>query len=545
MRQRAAPAWLAAALTGAALAGPAPAGGQSADAVGERPDPAPAWLSRWRPLETIGDLTRTLPAIEHGFPDALTRPEPRVGLLWTVGNPAALALEVDEARVDFGLAYADDSGDYRRPLDPGSRQGVRFSGLGWRTVGSGAVIGRVGVERTSIGEGAFSDILVPYAGSPFVVLDTLGDALDRTLARIEGAGGWSLGEVAVGVGLGYESQDTRTQRTNVPRTNETATPGATLGVVWSGAGDVRVGAHARWQQTAEDLVAFAIGAASRFYAPNGYVEPVAFDLNSAVFQRRYERTGWAAGLSVAGGLFGEGDWVVYGQRETLSEERFSPRTNDPLTDTWDADGWTIGGAVGLSGSALSAMLDGRFTTLDGEGFRGDIELVSFTSAERRMSLEGDLRWRPTDAWTLAARVGLKHEERERSDLIEQVGTDISAWSPSAALEAARRLSGRLSISVGASGAGYSPSASTPDPEPVGPAYGKWIAPAPGLHATAAAGWAVRGTLHLRVGSASAVWLRGQYRTASPDASGPLLPDSPSGERSGWLTMLGATLTPPR
>lgn len=536
------PAWIAVLLT---VVSASPGIGQSAEAAGERVAPIPPWLSRWRPLESIGDLPRTVSVVEHRFPDLLMRPDPRVGQLWTVGNPAGLALEATDTRVDFSLGYADDSGDYRRPLEPGSRSGARFEGTGWRPLGErGGVIGRVGVERNTLDDGNVSNVLVPYAGSPFAVLDTIGDAQNRTLTRIEGAGGWRLGTVAVGVGLGYESQDTRTRTTNVPRTNRTATPGATAGVVWQpGRGHFTVGVHGRWQQTVENMSALAIGAASRFYALDGYTEPVAFDLNAANFQRRFERTAWAAGVSTGGRLSANGRWIAYGQHETRSEDRFSPRTNDPLTDTWEADGWTFGAATRFDFGALEAVIDARFTNLDGEGRRGDIELLSFTSSETRFTTDAEVRWRWSDRWRLAGRFGLLYEDRLREDLIESTYTDISAWSPSVAVEVARWLNRRVAVSIGGSAIHHGPTSRIPDAQAIGPAYAKWIAPDAGLLALRATGWAGHGTISVSASDATSVWLRGRYRSATPEASGLGPLNSPEGRRNGWLIMLGASFGP--
>lgn len=542
----AAPPWLAIAILAAGASPLATTlAAQTVESVGREADATPPWLASWRPLESLGDLTRTLPGARHELPNLLSRAAPKTGLFWSVGNPAGLAFEMDDSRADLGLSYDRNEGDYRRPLDPGSEANWRLEGTGWRPLGTRAgVIGRVEVRRTSLTDTTFSDVLSPYRGSPFVVLDTLGDGLDRTVARIEGAGGWGLGDVAVGLGFGYESQDTRTKRSNVPRTNRTAMPAATAGVAWRPGGrTLTIGVHARWQEHTETMAAFSIGAGSRIYAPAGYTEPVAFDLSSSVFVRRFERTAYAIGASASGDL-GRTTWVVYGQRESRMEDRFSTVAsgNDPLTDTWDATGWTLGAAARLTVGGLSLGVDGRYKTLDGEGVRGDIELLSFTAEERRLAISGDVRLGGDEPWLAELRAGLVHESRLRTDLIEQVASDISSWSPHVSGEVARRLSGRVSLSLGGSFVSYTPTASTPDAAMIGSAYEKWIAPELGLMATGATAWSGVSTLSIDASERTRLWLRGQWVAASPESPAQPLPDTPTGTRTHGLVTLGVTLS---
>lgn len=517
---------------------------QTAESVGREADPTPAWLARWRPLESLADLTRTLPGARHELPDLLTRAAPREGLSWSAGNPAALAFEMDDTRADLGLSYDRDHGDYRRPLDPGSEANWRLEGMGWRPIGArSGVIGRVEVRRTSVTDTAFADVLAPYGSSPFVVLDTLGDGLNRTVARIEGAGGWAVGDFAFGLGLGYESQDTRTKRSNVPRTNRTAMPAATAGIAWRPGGRrFTIGFHARWQQNTEDIAVFSIGAGSRLYAPGGYTEPVALDVSSSSFTRRFERTAYAVGVGAAGQL-GDAIWVVYGQRENRSEDRFTAFSiGEPLTDTWDANGWTVGAAARLPFGALSVGVDGRFTALDGDGVRGDIGLPSFTAEERRLALSGDVRLDHGGPWLAELRTAVVRETRLRTDLIERVASDISAWSPRLSAEVARRLSRRIAFSIGGSFVSYTPAASTPDAATIGSAYQKWIAPELGLMATGATAWSGGTTLAIDATGRTRLWLRGQWVSARPDSPSEPQSDTPVGTRTHGVLTLGITLS---
>lgn len=530
----------------AAFAASAPLAGQATDPVRAPADPGdPAWTTRWSPLAQLGDLPRRLPGGEAVFPSLLVLPAPRVGLFWTAGNPAALPDEAADTWVGFRAERADVSGEYRRPLDPHTEVRTRLRGLGWRPLGArGAAIGRVVVDRQSLEEAVHSDVLVPYTSNPFVVLDTLGDGMNRTAARLEGAGGWRLGPVGVGLGLGYEAHETRTKVSAVPRTNRTAVPGVTGGVTLALSDALRLGAAGRWRQATHNLTVFSIGAPSRVFAPTGYEEPVAFNLSAIAFQRRLQRTAWAAGLALAGETGGV-SWVAYGQRESLGEDRFNPGSNDPLVDAWEARGWTAGAAARLAlGEPWLLTLDARYTTLDGEAVRGDVELLNFTADESRLEAGAELRLLPAAGWEAAIAGRVVRESRLRRDRLQPTFSDIESWEPAAAAEVARHLSGRFALALGGAFSAYAPNSTTPDPAEIGPAYAEWIAPELGLHATDATAWAGTATARLRVGAGTHAWLRGRYGAVSAGTADPPLPDSPTGDRDGWTLTLGATLGGP-
>ena len=72
--------------------------------------------------------------------------------------------------------------------------------------------------------------------------------------------------------------------------NRTATPGITGGATYDpGLAGLRVGVFGRWQQTAEVLAILSVAAPSRVYEFSGYSDPVAINLTSNVFGRRFAR----------------------------------------------------------------------------------------------------------------------------------------------------------------------------------------------------------------------------------------------------------------
>ncbi len=527
---------------GMAATGPAPAAGQATEAAAATPRAEQPWLARWRPLEVLGDLPRTLPGSESPFPALLAFPAPRVGTLWTVGNPAALPFELEDRRTDFSISREARSGRYRRPLDSTEVTNGTLTGSGWRPLSErAAVIGRLVVQRTGLGDGSFSDQLMPYATSPFAVFDTTGEAQTRTLVRVEGASGWRFGRLALGLALGYESQRTFTDDARVPRLNRTATPGATVGLAWvSSSGGLTIGVLGGLQETAQTSTIYSRAAASRAYTPEGYGPLVAFDLLAAGLRRRFERD--AKGLTVsASGRAGAVKWVVYGRREALTESRFTTFIFRELADDWDTRGWTLGGAGSLSSGSLDLALDARFTTLVGRGFRGDLDLEHFESTDRRLRIEADGRWKPLGGWEAGARLILTRNTSDRWDRLSRTGSEFSSWSPALGIELARRLSGHVAVSLGSVVSTYGVSSTTPPPGQFGSAWEKWIAPELGLMATGATGWAAQATLLIGSNDSRTVWLRAQYGRGQPATPAELQSDTPTGSRDRFELTIGVVL----
>jgi hypothetical protein len=107
---------------------------QRAGSEGLRTGSPGAWLDAWSALYPIADVEAPEVRAQR-IRSLLDAPVPRVGTLWTAGNPGALPDEVRDARSDFRLRYESVSGDYRRPLDVDERGTLTVSGFGWRPVG--------------------------------------------------------------------------------------------------------------------------------------------------------------------------------------------------------------------------------------------------------------------------------------------------------------------------------------------------------------------------------------------------------------------------
>ncbi len=512
---------------------------QFIESIRFEPAGAPHWTEAWSPLVPIAELPRTLAGSGLRFPSLLTQPATRIGLFWTAGNPGALAREVGDQRTEFLVGLTDESGDYHRPFDPGAESHRLIAGQAWGAMGArGTGIARIAVDGGDFDDGAFADVLVPYASEPFTVIDTLGEKTSRTAVRLEGAGAWQHGSFAVGLGLGYVQQETRTVESAVPILNRTASPGVTGGVTYGlRGGSVRIGAFGRWQQTAETVAISSIAAVSRVYRFTGFDDPEAINLVANFFTRRFDRHAWAAG-GVMGAELAGFSAVLFLQREHRLSKNFNILGDEGVADRWDAAGWMAGAALQSAFAArrLLVTIEARYSTLNGEEELSQIDGVPFSADETSWNVRGELRFTPRGGWEAAARLGLTREERTRSDALARVSSDLRSWSPEAALEVARWFGSSIAVGLGGAIGERNPSGSVPDPASMGPVYQAWLAPELALDATAARAWAGIGTVRWQLRPVTALWIQGQYKRISAPSG--FLADAPTGVRSGWMAAVG-------
>jgi hypothetical protein len=505
----------------------------------------PSWAGAWSPTTPIADLARQPLMNMLSFSSLLLSPAPRVGLLWTAGTPGALASEVADERAEFSVAKDGLSGAYRRPLDPDKTSHVVGSGSGWGRLGErGAGIGRVAVDRAGFSDGVFSNVMQPYATEPYAILDTLGEATSGTAVLLEGAGGWKMGRVGFGVGLGYRSREVRTVASAVPRIHTVAAPGLTAGLNYEVlSGKLRIGVFTRWQQSAEALRIYSVAAASRVYQLSGYYDPVRTDLTATWFSQRFERNAWAYGVALGGETSGV-SWALFTQREQNAASNFNTTYGDEDADRWDADGWTGGAAVQtqLSNDRLLATAHARFTTLSGEARHHDLEGVPFVADESRFSVGGEVRLLPGASWEFSAEAGVTREERRRTDGLAEVYTDLLSWRPVAAFEVARWFGRSVALSVAAALAEHNPAGSIPLKAAMSDAYGNWIAPELAVEASEAHGKAGALTLLWQARATTAFWMQARHGTVAP-AQGDAWSISyrPDGDRTVWRLAMGVVL----
>ena len=508
----------------------------------------PVWLTRWSPLSNIGDLPRELPGGAVALPSLLTVPAPRVGLFWTAGNPGALPFEISDSYARIGGGYKRDAGDYRRPLDAGRESRSGGSALGWQTLEArGAAIGNVVVERLHRDRNAHADVVLPFPSNPFTVLDTLGDAMATTVMRLEGAGGWRLGPLGIGLGTGFDGREMSTVTSAVPRRVSVSASGVTGGLVYElAAGGMRVGVFGRRVQTSQTVLKYASAGESRMYEISGYFNPLPLELragSTSSYWRRYERTGWAYGASIGGRLSGA-EWVGFAQLENSAEIQYKDSyDNDPPTDDWDSDGWTIGfAALGrVSGGRVLVTVSGRYTKLAGDAVRMDLGEVNFSVTERVTHVSGEVRLEPWPGWSGAVNGTLGRQHRWRHDFLARVSSDLYHWAPAFSVEIARMLPHGFAVSVGGGISRHSPWGGIPNPSQLSEAYQEWIAPELALYSTEAAGRAGALAFLWRPRDGLSLWASGKLASLSPSSGLVDFQYAPEGSRTRTRIEVGVTI----
>lgn len=468
--------------TAMVLAGAAPAAAQTSSAT------AGVWWRSWSPLIPVADLARPQ-APRPMFPRLFVPPAPRVGLHWNAGNPGAIPEDIEDTRTEFLARHTNESGEYSRPLDPGSKRSLVASASGWTPLGSsGGVIGGVTVEWASLGS-SLAGLTEPHSMSPHFFADTSGAVLGHTLARLEGAGGWNRGSWGLGLGLGYESWDTQTDQALVPRYQRGSRSGASIGFTRRlGPRGFTVGVQGRWHSEVQSLFLSTRAAGTTVYEFEGYGEPVVRPMmpTKDSYRRRVEREGGAVGLSgtlEAGGL----QWVMFGELTKMGEKQSEQLVNDPPSDDWDANGRALGIAAegeGLGGRGR-LVAEVRWTQVSGEATRAGLEEegILFEATEEALAATLDLRYAPTPRWETGARIEVSRTDRSRRDLLAQVRSSLQSWRPALAIEAGRGIGCKGTVSLGVGAAWETPVGGIPNATALGDGYRRWLAPELAYYAT--------------------------------------------------------------
>jgi hypothetical protein len=508
---------------------------------------SPDWSRDWSPLRLMADLPGGTFGSFLPTPALLTRPSPAAGLFWTTGNPAALPDEQVERWSSYRLDWEETSGDYRRPLDPGTDARIRLSVEGWGDVNvRSAAAGRVVLERADLGGPAAADVIAPYASNPLVVLDTGATELGSTTARIEGAVGIGVGRFGLGAALGFDAGDTRTVAAPAPRTIRSAVPAAVLGATWRPLGDdrVRIGVNGRWQQATHRINIFSLAAPTRVYQLTGYGEAVPIDVTSSFYRRDIEGHARGLGTGVAAGIAGA-QVVLYGELASAEDRHSSVEVNDPPTDTWTADVVRLGAAAerALFGDRLRILASVTRVELNGETrLYGFGDQVAFTAREGSVDLVLDAR-ADLDPWQVGLQASGAHQSRVRVDSLVGATSDIRSWASVASVELARALGSGISAAVGGTYGVYRAAGSIPNPSQLGTVYRTYAGPELALDATDAT--ALMGTLTLRWqpgGRGAGFSIQGSTLGISPFGvlRLPLAPEG--GGRRTWTVRFGFTST---
>jgi hypothetical protein len=507
----------------------------------------PAWLTAWSPLARIADLPRALPAAAV-LPGLLAVPAPRVGLLWTAGTPAALALEATDVQARLVIAHGDAGGDYRRPLDANAARAVRFEGWGWGPLGHrGAVVGRVTVGQLDLDAASPSDIAAPYGSDPFVATDMTVPALRRVAARLEGGIGGRFGAWAAGLTVGARVEDDHTLNSSFPRLVKRAVPGVAVGVSRAlPFAPVRLAVYARWMGGDETIILPGQPAPGTVYVLDGYSEPDPRAVTpQSLFFYRTDRSAWADGLAATGTLAGA-QWTLYRERASRTDKHVSARRLDAPTDRWRATGSAYGLAAQRAVPRYDLLLTAgwRYERLHGDATRADLTGIIFGATEDVWSATGEVRYAPAASpWIGAATFSLVRENRRREDFIAETRSELKTWTPGVGVEVAR-VFGANAVAAGYAAAFYAPSGGIPDPSTMGPIYQQLVASEQSLYATRAQPSLATVTLRHTFASGTAVLLRARRESVSAAgdalATG-TLPFAPQGSRTLWDVSLGVVM----
>jgi hypothetical protein len=500
---------------------------------------APAWSALAQTFHLERGNTR------RGWGHGLLDPLPRIGAFWTGGNPAGLAYEAGPAEGRIALRTARTDGEFRRPLDAPGINARGGDAVGVQPLGErGGLSGSISMVQVGNEPGARATMVAPYSSVPFVVTDSSTGTNRALHASLDGAGGWAIGNVALGLAAGYESLQGYSQRARIPRRHNLARPAATVGAEWHPQdAALAFGAFGRTFRTVETASIVNIRRGDPVVTRlNGYAPPTVIIVSSGGYFRRREADGVLGGVS-ATARFGGWKAVAHVERGALEERQFSQLASDPPTDTWNATATESGAAVQrTTGTLMTFELRSNHMSGDARLAASDSVIYRATESVTRAVIDVRRRANSDHAWGYLLAGEVVYENHDRGDTIQYaVRSQVESLEVSLRGGVAHQLNARVRIALEASHARYSPRGSIP----------------PALHYPAAArelanGEAVflatpharsRGSVALEIdtGRAGRVRLDSFYESASPLMSEFTLAGAPSGDRATWGLALGFVL----
>jgi hypothetical protein len=498
----------------------------------------------WSPLRPVADLGMqfNLPLSRHaGLLDAAVRH----GLFSMAGNPAAAAWEVAERHGEIGAHVASTDGTYRRPLEPDGVARSGMSGFGWQPVGgTSALAGSFAFDQTTHEPGVRAVVSTPYAMSPFVVTDTTRSTHAVQRAHLEGAGGWRLGRVSLGLAAGYAAHDGYARGAAVPRRSSLSMPAGIIGLATELADGVLAGVHVREQRDVEVTQILDAGRGTTYvHRLNGFAEPTGFVVQQASYYHRREAVGRAAGAGVAG-VTGAWSWGVAGEVGRREARHWTRRAAEPDTDTWTTSAVDAGAFLSRPVRNFDFTAELRRVQLDGEAVLADADSPVFeadedaTLAVARVALPPG----PGTDWAGLFRVVVALENRDRrgtGDFAPRVRTEATRIALDA--EGARRLGDAVWLAAGASHERYMVQGTMPAAE-LYPAAVRGLLSADAswlLTPRSRTGGSVGVLWQVSAGTALRLSARGDR--AQPASQQAALPDRPAGDRTDWGLSLTAVL----
>jgi hypothetical protein len=439
-------------------------------------------------------------------------------------------------------SFSRQSGDYRRPLDPGRARLLQAEAQSWRRLSPAfSLLGRVTFDQERLDPGTRADFTEAFPSSPFVTTDTSGTAVRRTRTALEGAAGWKLGQWNVGVTAGYEARDHLSIVSTTVRRVRSTTPGLVLGASRE-IGRTRLGAFVRWRHSAETVLLYTRTGSGQIHELTGYREVPFISLSTSYYKRR-EHGNSSIGGSMDGSTWGT-RWSLYAEVTRQDEQLTRQERNDPALDSWDQSGWTVGAALQRQlESRLLLTLHIRNVSLSGHA---DLALDSSADVFRadESAFEAELEARLLAApkgWSGTLTLGITRESRTRRDLSNGLVTSVTSGTPSFALELGRDLGSRLFAAAGWSVALYGPTSAIPDPAMRGPVYRSYFAREYELYSSRANPTAVSILIRHEMSPSVRLWTSGRLERLSSAES--VSTFAPGVSRSAGSLRAGVTVSP--
>jgi hypothetical protein len=503
----------------------------------------PSWMVAWSPLRAAGD-----PATPWALPPdnatALETGPPRIGLLWTAANPAALNDEIDSSSAWLEAGVRGASGSYRRPLDPADVRLGRFDVLGWRRFGahSGA-IGRVSFADASLDPGPLTDVRAPYAMDPFVLVDTTKPDRSRLAALLEGGMGWTWGTWGAGFLAGIATDKVRTTLAAVPRVTRATLPAVTVGVSRMFPGlHARIALHGRWIGGSETSLLMARTGRTTAFILGGYYEPDSILLAppSGYAYRRTDRDGLAGGVAFTART-GRIQWAALAEGAQQEEaHRSEAGIPNPALDRWASRATKFGlSAQAPLGSRWMVTGRAQYGTTSGDATRADLSGVAYRASQAVFSLDGDVRL-VAGSWTAGIWAGLGRTHDVSSDFVAGAGRNVVDWIVRSGAVLARSV-GRASLGVMTGVAGSTPIGQIPDPGTLGPVYQGLVAPAVSFDASPTIVPSAAISARAWVSDGTSLYVQAGAVRLSTRGSAPPIPAAPIGSRTSWDVAVGLTM----
>ncbi len=529
---------VAAVLLALLMLAPADVEGQAVTDAPERE--LPAWMTRWSPLAETGAITRALPTAGIVTPMTIL-PAPRVGLLWSAGNPAGLAWDIGDPRLDFAATRGNESGALRRPLDGSGISETRVRGSGWRSLGSrGRGIGGARFGQTLFDPGTTSNVNAPYATPQFVVMDSSSSATERTQVQLDGAGGWSLGDWGLGVALGYDTRSTQTVNAGFVRSNRAVLPTGSLGIARRISESLSIGVHSTWHAGNETINLSAVGAAGQVFVWRGYQSVPGATVFDQPFYRRISRDAVQHNASLAGAVANV-QWTATAG-SVRREDRFTAqRANNPTSDLWNSDGYNAGVSLlrPFQDDRLLLAIDGRFARLNGQATFFNDSVHGLTTEEQQVALNSELRWRSAvDGWIAVAQADVVLADRRVDDAVAARRSQTQGLTNRLALDVERAMGRGWSIAGGAAYTRYSGTGTIPDPAFMGAFYQRVFAPELDIATSPSSATAFSLGARWRARDGSLFWAQARSESLSLRQRLDYVPD---GARRGSSILVGVVL----